>query len=337
MRSRSNIFRISLSLILLLVFASCKKEDEGTIAKIPEIKTISVTSITQNSGISGGIFLTDGGSTVTEKGICWSTDTMPTIAANKYACGTDTGRFVCQITGLQPNTTYCVCSYAINEIGTAYGNKVYFTTPGGSTGTVTDIDGNVYPTIQIGKQTWMTENLRTKRFRNGDQIPFITTFNTGNGTWRSLASAAYCFFSYNDVIITELYGNLYNWFAVNDSRNIAPSGWHVATNDEWQTLIKNLGGSGIAGGKLKESGSGHWLSPNTGASDSYGFKALPGGERQSFDGAMVSNSYSGWWWSSTPDGTLKARAVSLHFDSNKVLNWQPEKVSGLSVRCVKDL
>ena len=140
--------------------------------------------------------------------------------------------------------------------------------------TVTDIDGNVYHTVTIGTQTWMVENLKTTRYRNGEAIPNITD----NASWAALITCAYC--DYNNIPSNSItYGKLYNWYAVNDSRNIAPMGWHVSTDAEWTTLTTFLGGTSIAGGKLKENGTIHWNSPNVGATNETGFSALPGGYR----------------------------------------------------------
>lgn len=112
--------------------------------------------------------------------------------------------------------------------------------------TVSDADGNVYHTIAIGPQIWMAENLKTTKFRNGDPIPNITDVTA----WENLTSGAYCYYR-NDIVNITTFGMLYNWYAVNDSRNIAPTGWHVPSDAEWSTLRSWLGGVTVAGGKLK--------------------------------------------------------------------------------------
>ncbi len=128
-------------------------------------------------------------------------------------------------------------------------------------GTVTDIEGYEYKTVKIGEQWWMAENLKVKHYRNGD------TISTGhsNQEWPNLSTGAYAVYDNNDSN-ANTYGYLYSWYAVNDSRNIAPEGWHIPTDEEWQTLVEYLGGSSVAGGKLKEEGTDHWQSPNLGAS-----------------------------------------------------------------------
>lgn len=144
-----------------------------------------------------------------------------------------------------------------------------------SNATVKDIDGNQYQTVKIGSQVWMKENLKVTRYRNGDPIPRVTV----NSEWVDLATGAYCA-CYNDEGTTAFtYGYLYNWYAVDDRRNLAPAGWHVPTDAEWQILMDYLGGEILAGGKLKETGTSHWASPNTGATNESGFTARPGGIR----------------------------------------------------------
>jgi uncharacterized protein (TIGR02145 family) len=135
-----------------------------------------------------------------------------------------------------------------------------------------DIDGNEYHTVIIGGQEWMVENLRVTPYRNGDPIPNVSDTTS----WRALTTGAYCSYD-NDPSCSAMYGNLYNWYAVNDFRQIAPEGWHVPTYEEWIVLETHLGGDTIAGGKLKESGTEHWRAPNVGGTNESGFSALPGG------------------------------------------------------------
>ena len=197
--------------------------------------------------------------------------------------------------------------------------------------TVKDIDGNVYHTITIGTQTWMVENLTTSRYRNGDPIPQVTE----GAQWISLTSGACCFYD-NSSANGDVYGMLYNWHAVNDPRNLAPEGWHVASREEWNTLISFLGGELVSGGKLKETGTAHWNSPNTGATDESGFKGLPGGGR-SQDGVFNSIGQSGLWWTSTENSTTDARPRGLAYNSELIFSsfWMSKKI-GFSVRCIKN-
>ena len=161
---------------------------------------------------------------------------------------------------------------------------------------MTDIDGNEYKTITIGTQTWMAENLRTTKYRNGDPITYIGGFD-----WGTSLSGAYCWIN-NNVAFKVTYGGSYNWFAIADNRNIAPVGWHVPTDTEWATLTDYLGGTNVAGDKLKETGTMHWPTPNSGATNSSGFTALPGGYRETI--AFMYGDGSGYWWRiSALDGT----------------------------------
>jgi uncharacterized protein (TIGR02145 family) len=329
--------RIALITLLssLVIFYGCKKEKPSS-TTIPILTTIDVTSITQNAAVAGGSISSDGGSTIIEKGICWSTDTMPTILSSKSSCGSDTSRYLCDIDNLIVNSTYCVCSYAINDHGIGYGNKVYFTTPGGKKGTVTDVDGNVYPTVTIGNQVWMAENLKTTKYRNGDPIPFISTAS-GHfyKNWCDLTTGAYCFY-YDNTNNLQTYGNLYNWWAVNDPRKIAPTGWHIPSIEDWKLLIRNIGGEKIAGGNLKEIGTEHWIESNIGATDIYDFAARPGGELQSFDCSLVIINYLALFWSSSSFNNNNGYYFMLEHGASDASFGKREKVSGLSIRCIQD-
>jgi uncharacterized protein (TIGR02145 family) len=153
---------------------------------------------------------------------------------------------------------------------------------------VMDIDGNIYTTVTIGTQTWLVENLKTTRFNDGSAIPLVSDLTT----WNSTTTPAYCWCNYDSVTYKNLYGALYNWYAVNTGK-LAPIGWRVPSDLDWDTLITLLGGATVAGGKLKEAGIAHWASPNTGATNESGFSALPGG----FSGGQIGT--WGVWWSST--------------------------------------
>jgi uncharacterized protein (TIGR02145 family) len=152
-------------------------------------------------------------------------------------------------------------------------------------GTVTDIDGNVYQTVTIGSQVWMAENLKVTHYSNGDSIPCVTV---DDSSWGGLTTGAACSYD-NDPGNVDTYGRIYNWYAAADSRNLAPEGWHVPTDNDWKQLEIYLGmtpeqadamgprGSSPIGAKLKEAGSSHWNCPNTGSTNETGFTGLPGG------------------------------------------------------------
>jgi uncharacterized protein (TIGR02145 family) len=202
--------------------------------------------------------------------------------------------------------------------------------PDPTPGTVTDINGNIYHTVTIGTQIWLKEDLKTTKFRDGsDILP-----ETDNTAWSGLTTAAYCDYD-NSATNGTTYGHLYNWFAVNDTRNICPEGWHVPTDAEWSTLTSFLGGEDLAGGKLKESGTTHWLSPNTGATNEVGFNALPGGERRATGQFIYLGEY-GCWWSSTEYDAQQAWIRYVGNSDGEVTNQLYNKNYGYSVRCIKD-
>jgi len=195
--------------------------------------------------------------------------------------------------------------------------------------TVNDIDGNIYHTVKIGSQVWMVENLRTTRYNDGANIPLITD----SASWSNLSTAAYCWLDNDSSAYKSTYGALYNWYAVN-TNELCPTGWHVPTEAEWTTLMNYLGGSDFAGGKLKEIGTSHWLTPNTGATNESGFTALPGSGR-SYTGEFGLHSKFGNWWSSTEDNEY-AYGVGINFDESNLGSFFVIKKSGCSVRCIKD-
>jgi uncharacterized protein (TIGR02145 family) len=196
-------------------------------------------------------------------------------------------------------------------------------------GTMTDQDGNTYKTIQIGTQTWMAENLRTTKYVNGDSISIITD----EDIWGFLDIGVCC--NYNntsnvDTIATH--GRFYNWYAVNDSRRIAPIGWHVPTNADWSVLTNYLGGD-TAAGSLKEAGTIHWLAPNKGGTNFSGFTALPGG---GFSQNYHYQRNSGYWWINEVDQQGNPASVFLLANSNEWYSGWDDKNAANSVRLIKD-
>ena len=302
------------------------------------ISTTGITAITGTTAISGGYTTSYGGTLVTARGVCWSTYTNPTIAlATKTSVGGGYGEFSSSITGLTPNTTYFVRAYATNSIGTAYGNEWILKT---FTGTVTDIDLNVYNTVTIGSQVWMAENLKTTKYDDGTAIPNVTV----DAEWDALITGAYSDYG-NNPANSSTYGRLYNWYAVdnNDStkvasnggKNVCPTSWHVPSDAEWATLTDYLGGLSIAGGKLKETDTTHWLSPNTGATNESGFTAVPGGARN-HGGSYGEVGLSGYWWNSEEAFTTNAWSRFLYYDYTYISRYDSGKRYGFSVRCIKD-
>jgi uncharacterized protein (TIGR02145 family) len=210
-----------------------------------------------------------------------------------------------------------------------------------------DIDGNIYEIVKIGHQVWMAENLKVTHYRNGDSLPNITS----NSEWTHLKTGAYCDYA-NDADNVPRYGRLYNWYAVNDSRGLAPEGWHVPTDEEWKQLEMYLGMSQSEadgkylrgtdeGGTLKatgtiEGGDGLWFSPNTGATNDSGFSALPGGDRYGDYGPFYSLGSLARYWSATELNSYHAWYRRLAYNNSQVYRGNYYKQDGFSVRCVRD-
>lgn len=200
-----------------------------------------------------------------------------------------------------------------------------------NTGTITDVDGNRYNIIKIGDQWWMSENLNTTKFRTGEDIPNVA----GAGEWTATAEAAYCN-SGNDLDKAAIYGRLYNYYSVTDGRKICPDGWHIPNDDNWETLVTFLGGNVVAGGKLKHAGTDYWNSPNTDATNESGFSALPGGVRNANTSDFAGVGSTGSWWSATQFNTEKAIVWGVTSMNGAIPDYNLDKNTGLSVRCVKD-
>lgn len=203
--------------------------------------------------------------------------------------------------------------------------------------TATDIDGNSYQTVKIGNQLWMAENLRVTHYRNGDLIPNVTSDRqwSGLGIIINASRGAYCYYN-NDANNLSTYGCLYNWFAIKDSRSICLTGWHIPTDVEWKILETYLGGSSVAGGKMKEAGTTHWDFPNTRATNESGFCALPGGYRNGGGSYNGMGSNAQFWSSTEGSGNYYALYRLLGCYYSQVLRSDDSKESGLSVRCVMD-
>jgi len=295
-------------------------------AVLPVVTTATPKSVTQTTATLGGNVTFDGGQSTT-RGVCWSTGENPTVADSKTVDGTGQGAFTSSLTGLTANTTYYARAYATNGVGTAYGTQYVVKT---MYGTVTDYDGNTYQTVMIGTQEWMAENLRVTHYRNGDPIPNITD----NGQWSAATSGAYCSYD-NSSSNASTYGLLYNFYAVADARNLCPTGWHVPTDAEWTTLIDYLGGTSVAGAKMKSPNL--WANGSTGTDNSSGFTALSGGTRYVNSGfEYLGSEFEGW--SSTIYNSVNAwgRYLYLYINQIVVNHESCLKQSGMSIRCVKD-
>lgn len=289
---------------------------------LPVLKTNNPTSVTQFSAMCSGVLQSNTYKPILSIGFCWATHTKPKITdfVKTYTASVYTGyTYSTAISGLSNNTTYYLRAYITNADGTGYGDEITFKTAYGS---VTDYNGNVYGTIMIGGKEWMTENLRVNRFNDGTSIPFVN--NTTS--WSSITTPGYC--NYNNASTTlAVYGKLYNWYCVNNAKNIAPVGWHVANSSDWMALENELGSDITA--KMKISGAQYWYYGN-GTNES-GFSAIGCGycdQSQYF----TDQTYSTYYW--IKGSSPYARTLNYYYTN---LNTEyMSSNSGLSIRCVKD-
>jgi uncharacterized protein (TIGR02145 family) len=240
-------------------------------------------------------------------------------------------------TGLTQNTSYTYRIYSYNSSGNSpnYSNEITLVT---LNTTALDLDGNIYPLVTICGKTWSRTNLNVSRYKNGEIIPQVTSYNE----WLNSTNGAWCYFE-NNSTNGLIYGKIYNWYAINDPRGLAPEGYHIPSETEWNELINCLdvnanGGSttpNIAGGKMKSTGTSLWTSPNTGATNESGFTGLPGGYRSN-GGQFFDVGGRGYWWSSTQFNQQQAwtrHVNNVTAQVNKFLNY---KNSGFYVRFVKN-
>ena len=195
--------------------------------------------------------------------------------------------------------------------------------------TIKDIEGNVYKTVTLYSKVWMAENLRTTKFNDGMSIPRVIH----DTAWSNLNTPGYCWY-FKDSVYAKTYGALYNWYTVNTGK-LCPNGWHVPTDYEWTALTLYLGGESVAGGKLKETGTTHWVSPNNKATNETGFTALPGGTRFS-GGTLDGFGRLGYWWSATESYNDFAFGRIISYQDGNIRSFENSKQFGYSVRCVKD-
>jgi len=308
---------------------------EGGYSDFPVITTRDIGELTQTSATSGGD-VTNPKDWGIPMGICWGTSPHPDTNNTKTYIINPYGSFGSTMTGLHPRTKYYVRAYAVNNAGVAYGNEIEFTTYP-DFGTVGDIDGNVYKTVQIGNYKWMAENLRTTRYNDGVAVPNVTD----GLEWGTLDHAAYSWYK-NDSAYKNLYGAFYNLYVVTDSRNVCPIGWHIATNAEYSTLPCTLYDPYPVGEihyfscreLLTE---GYW----THANNLSGFSAMPAGARQGLSyyylqpyGGFNGFGKFAFFWKS--DGTSKVLANDDGYSYFELL-FNPSAYDGYSIRCVEDL
>lgn len=340
-------------LAIIAILASCKKDNT-----LPSVTTINViTTLASNDHINNdysqpvmegesqflkGIVYAnindDEKSELVTIGVCWDTHPEPTINDFCVFETPQTGQSSIKLYGLRKDTKYYVRAYATTENGASYGEEIEVFgvgsfLPNNSTDTNTETfqdprDGNIYKIVTIGDQVWMAENLR--------YLPSVA--GTGN---LSTSTPYYFVYGYNGTNTTEAkvnsnfktYGVLYNWTA---AINACPPGWHLPTDAEWTLLVNSLGGENIAGGKLKEIGISHWLSPNYGATNEKFFSALPGGVYGTMGGIFSYIGTSGYWWTGSENDESTAYFRSMNYSNSNTTRDFYNKQMGLSIRCVKD-
>lgn len=342
------------SLFFLFLF-SCSKNDgvSGSSSSdgLLNVQTYSIQDVNFTSAKCIGV-LTIGNFPTTDFGICWSTAPNP-IASGFHVQGvlnSGSSVFTGTIGPLMANTLYYVRAYAKDENGTVYGAQMSFTTlniVGFTGGGLLDIENQSYGSVVINGKEWMQSNLNVSKYRNGDVIPQITDV----AQWETLTTGAWCYYE-NDTANGTIYGKLYNWYAVNDARGLAPIGWHVATDADWTSLVDYLGGANVAGKKLKDSSStSTWDITTNNATNESGFTGLPGGVAYlnynlpspptvpALSDLFKWKTKAAYWWSSTTTGSTAADLVwvrNCNNSSDALVRSGAIKKSALSVRCVKN-
>jgi uncharacterized protein (TIGR02145 family) len=375
MKRRTELFLIILA--TLTGFTSCVKEISpiviqklhvsdsldlifGSRPDYLSVYTTYFTIISGNEAVAGyrihHDLITD--RKITSKGVCWSTSRNPTINDSKVEDGSLLYISHCHITGLELNTAYYFRPFAIYDDGRIeYGYVGSFITPATvypgffnpdlTYGSVTDIDDNLYKTIQIGTQTWMAENLKSTRYNDGSEIPNIID----NSQWISLKTGAYRWYENDEAVFKNLYGALYNWYTVNTGK-LCPTGWHVPGDDEWKQLEMELGMEkeiadswgdinfpdyrGTDQGIQMKATSGWynwWIDSgiNGNGTNTSGFSAIPGGDTGGDGGYCKGAGYYAAWWAAD-----KAIAREVYIDNGMVARSNYNPCVGISVRCLED-
>jgi uncharacterized protein (TIGR02145 family) len=299
-----------------------------TLSLFPSITTKGPSVIASFFSIIGGDVTSDGGSLINERGIFWGTNQAPELTGIKVISGNGIGIFSVQLTSLSANTTYYIKAYAKNMRGTSYGDQVTFTT----NSTVADNENNLYGIVKIGSNWWLTENLKTKHYNNGEEI--LTTVPAVKDISNETTPKYQWAYDSTEANVA-IFGRLYTAYVIVDSRGICPTGWHVATDSEWTSLTALLGGESIAGGKLKKVGIEFWDSPNTGASNDVGFSALPSGLR-SHHGYFANKGVAAHWFTSTEYTTFFMWGRETYKNNLNISRSNPNSNNGHSIRCVKN-
>ena len=297
----------------------------------PSVTTGQVTGVTNNSAICAGTVTYSGGAPVLEKGICWSQTPDPDLDDSHVSVSTGPDTYTCTLTGLSSGSRYYARAYVKNEGGTAYGEQVVFSTK------VVDIEGNMYGTVCIGNQVWMTENLKVLKYNDGSAIPNVTD----NDDWKLLTTGAYCWYD-NNMNYKNTIGALYNWYAAGTGK-ICPTGWHVPTNEDFNNLELFLGMNPESidlwdwrgtdqGTQLKNTIG--WKAGENGTNSS-GFCAIPGGYRYGADGGFNALEKLTYYWCSERNDEL-AWYRRLDGPETGIFKGSTYKRGGKYIRCIKD-
>ena len=317
---------------------------------IPYLTTSSVPFICSTTAPAGGNVYYEGLTPVTERGIYYGISADPEKSGTKLQLGSGFGSFSTILSQLNENTKYYIKAYATNDNGTFFGPEITFTTGlNNPFQYVSDIEGNKYKYLTIGTQTWMAENLKTSKYNDGSIILLLINGNE----WASIAAPAFCWYSNDSARYKNLYGGIYNWYAVNTGK-LCPSSWHVPSDSEWKTLEMFLGMTAAQadgfywrgadlGTQLKDStGWGTQGLEGNGLNYS-GFSALPGGQRDQWTGTFLDARFTGGWWSATNSTEFSYAypmtgpyARLLDAGANGVSRTRNNPAIGFSVRCIKD-
>jgi uncharacterized protein (TIGR02145 family) len=323
--NRSTTLCVVLSVFFLLL-SGCGK-NPVKLQAVPVItsaiagdSSVIVSWRTSAGATSYNLYFKDGATVDKSSGTMFTGVTSPTL-----------------VTGLTSGTQYVFAVSAVNADGESNLSNMMTATP--KVSAITDTDGNVYHAVMIGTQVWMVENLKTTRYNDGTALPLVTD----SAAWLSLVTPGYCWYKNDSAAYGSIYGALYNFFAVRTGK-LAPKGWHIAKESEWDVLNIFLGTNG---GPLKETGTTHWASPNIGATNSTGFSALPGGYRffcasadiRGGDQKFNYNGYGGYWWTSTAyesDPDRFSYCYSIVSSGADIFNSIVYNQCGFSVRCILD-
>jgi uncharacterized protein (TIGR02145 family) len=303
-----------------------------TTLRLPAVTTGSITNITSATATASGNVTDSGSRAITARGVCYATTPSPTITNGTVVANgiSVIGAYTVSLTGLLANTRYYLRAYVSTSVGTSYGVDTVFTTA----------SAVVLPSVTIGTQVWTNKNLDVARYRNGDLIPQVTD----GSQWTALRTGAWCWYNNDSATYAATYGRLYNWYAVNDPRGLAPQGWHVPTESEWNKLVKYLDADAdttcqfcvpslIAGGAMKTITG--WVIPNNEATNSSGFSAIPGGQREYFSD-FNNIGERGLWWTANEYNVSGAVCYTIGNYWGHINNGGPSKGIGIAVRVIRD-